>query len=246
MKIFELDIFGFTLAPTYYGLSYALTFIIGYLIFKKRNWLNQKQIDDLFFYIVAWVIVWGRLGYVLFYNLSSYMQNPLDIFKVWEWWMSFHGGTIWVIIAMILFAYKNKLNFYKLADHICIIVPIGIALIRFANYLNKELLGFSYTGLLSINGQFPSPLLESFLEWIVLFGIIYYFYRRQSFTWQIASVFLIGYWFFRVLVELFVRLPDAQVGYVVAWVSRGAILSMLMIFAWLYFYIQQKNNAKLQ
>ena len=245
MKIFELEILWFTIAPSYYGLMYALTFIVGYIIFIKQKWLSQKQIDDLFFYIVGWVIFGGRLGYILFYNLSSYIESPLNIFKVWEWGMSFHWWVLGVLTAMILFSRKNNLNFYKLADSITFIAPIGISLIRFANYLNKELLGFAYNWPLSVDWRFPSPLLESFLEWIVLFIILFFVRQKQAFIWQIACVFLIGYWFFRIVVEVFVRTPDVQIGYLFGLFSMGTLLSSIMILLGIYYYIRLKKHAKL-
>ena len=249
MKIFDITLFWIHISPSYYGLMYALWFMIWYYIIKSRKVIPEKILDDLLMYIVFWVILWWRLWYILFYNFSYYLNNPSDIFKVWEWWMSFHWGVIWVIIAMLLFSKKYKINFFKLADQIALVIPIWLWLWRIWNYLNKELLGFSpYNGPLNIDWKFPSPLLEMFLEWIILFIILNYLYtkKRNNFKpWQIASLFLILYWTFRIFVEAFFRMPDSFVWYIWWYFTLWELYSIPMILIWIYlfYYLKKKKNA---
>ena len=169
MTIFDINFLWFHIAPTYYGLMYVFWFIFWYVIVKKRAIINKKNIDDLFFYIFLWVLLWWRLWYILFYNFYQYLLDIWAIFRVWEWWMSFHGWLIWVIVAMFLFSRKYKINFYKLSDQITAVLPIWLWLWRIWNYLNWELLGFApYDWFLSVFKDgvwyFPSPLLEAVLE----------------------------------------------------------------------------------
>jgi phosphatidylglycerol:prolipoprotein diacylglycerol transferase len=227
---------------------YALGFLSWYYIIKKRKVIPEKILDDLLMYIVLWVVLGWRLWYVIFYNLSYYIWNPIDIFKVWNGWMSFHWWVIWVIIAMILFSERYKINFLKLADQITLVLPIWLGLGRIWNYLNKELLWFSnYYWPLNINWRFPSPLVEMLLEWIILFIILNYLYikkRNQLKNWQIASLFLIFYWIFRIFVEVFFREPDAFIWYIWKYFTLWEIYSLPMIIIWIYFYIKLWKNEK--
>ncbi len=222
---------------------------------KQKNSLAPKTklkigdfMDSLLFYIFFWVVIGWRLWYILFYNFSQYMSDPLSIFKVWEWWMSFHGGVIWVVIAMYFFSKKHKINYYSLADQVTAILPIGLWLWRIWNYLNKELLWFwEYYWPLAIKtssgSYFPSPLIEFILEWVVLFIILNIIIRKKKFEWQIASLFLIFYWIFRIIVEAFFREPDAHIWYILNYFTLWEIYSLPMVIAWIYFY-SKLSNAK--
>jgi len=246
MKIFDITIFWINIAPSYYWLMYALGFLLGYYIIKYRKIINEKILDDLLIYIVVWVILWWRFWYILFYNISYYLSNPIEIFKVWEWGMSFHWWVIWVIIAMLLFSKKYKINFYKLADQITLVLPIWLWLWRIWNYLNKELLGFSnYYWPLNINWRFPSPLIEMFLEWIILFVILNYIYTKKKDyfkPWQIASLFLIFYWIFRIIAEAFFREPDINIWYILNYFTLWEIYSLPMVIIWIILFIKLKNE----
>jgi phosphatidylglycerol:prolipoprotein diacylglycerol transferase len=259
MQIFETTIFGITIAPSYYWLMYALWFIFGYWLIKNRIYVNKKNIlepitnwkiwdfmDSLLFYIFFWVVIWGRLWYVIFYNFSNFISNPIDILKVWEWWMSFHWWIIWVTIAMILFSKRQKISFYKLADQISLVVPIWLWLWRLWNYLNKELLWFSpYNWPLNIDWRFPSPLVELLLEWIVLFIILNLAYKYKKLkNWQIASLLLILYWTFRIFVEAVFREPDTHIWYIWNYFTLWEIYSLPMIIIWIYFYIKLEKQKK--
>lgn len=247
MTIFELNIFWITIAPSYYWLMYAIWFLAGYYIIKKRWFISDKKLDDLFLYIVAWVILWWRLGYILFYNLESYISSPLDILKIWEWWMSFHWWVIWVIIVMILFSKKYKVDFLKLSDQVTLVLPIWLWSWRIWNYLNWELLWFAnYNSFLAYYKNwiwyFPSPLLESLLEWLVLFLILAYFYNKKSLAkWQIASLFLIFYSIFRIFVEAFFRTPDSHIWYILWFLTMWEILSLPMLIIWLILFYKFKK-----
>ena len=251
MTIFDITIFWLHIAPSYYWLMYALWFGLWYYIVNKRWLIKWELLDSLLFYVFMWVILGWRLWYILFYNLNYYIDNYLDILKVWEWWMSFHGWVIWVVIAMILFARKNSISFYKVADEVCAILPIWIWFGRIWNYINKELLWFSpYNWWFAVEQNniyyFPSPLLEALLEWLVLYIILNYFYHKKRSDWQLASLFLIFYWIFRLLVEIFFRMPDSHIWYIFKYFTMWEILTIPMIIIWILFYIKldnKKNNV---
>lgn len=246
MKIFEIDLFWLTLAPTYYGLMYVLGFLYGIWAIKRTWKYSQVQRENLFLYIFIWVVLWWRLGYILFYNLSAYLASPLDIFKIWEGWMSFHGWMLWVWVALLLFSRRYKLSFLSLWDDIAKIVPVWLFLGRIWNYLNKELLWFPYNGPLAVytphGSYFPSPLLEALLEWLVIFVILNFMIKKTAFPGQLASLFIILYWIFRTLIELFVRTPDIHIWYYFWFLTQGSILSIVMILIWSAWYIYLWKN----
>jgi phosphatidylglycerol:prolipoprotein diacylglycerol transferase len=265
MTIFSVNILWITISPSYYWLMYAIWFLAGYYIIKRRVKNSPsltgipldkgESLEDLFLYIFLWVILWWRLGYVLFYNFSSYISEPLSILKIWEWWMSFHGWVIWVILAMILFSKKYNFNFLKLADQVTLVLPIWLWLGRIWNYLNGELLWYSwYTWFLAVYKNwvwyFPSPLLEALLEWLILFIIlntVYYINTKvrcvttnkpikYGFDWQIASLFLIFYSIFRILVEIFFRSPDSHIWYIFWYFTIWELLTIPMLILGIYCY----------
>jgi len=244
MTIFELNLFWLNIAPTYYGLMYAISFFIIYLLIKSRKYFTNKQIDDLFFYLFLWVLLWWRLWYILFYDLSFYLANPLDIFKIWNWWMSFHGWMTWVTLAIYYFSKVRNKNFLKVSDEIVLFVPIGLFFGRIWNYINKELLWFEYYWFLAVElwnkSYFPSTLLEAFLEWIILLIILLFISNRKKYLWQIWVYFLIFYWVFRFLIE-FIRTPDPQIGYIFWFITMWQILSLFMIIFWFFlsFYLSK-------
>lgn len=247
MTIFEIQLFWITIAPTYYWLMYAISFMIWYFIFIKRKIYTKEQIESLFIYIFIWVLLGWRLGYVLFYNFPFYLKNPLSIINVTEWWMSFHGWVIWVILAMILFSRIQKVNFRQLADEIITVLPIWLFFGRIWNYLNKELLWYeNYFWPLAVKiwdkSYFPSPLLEAFLEGFILFLIVNFAYKSKKFKlWQVATLFLIFYWIFRIFVEIFFRTPDAHIWYIWWFITMWTILTLpMIIFGLIIFFILRK------
>jgi len=243
--ILGFEIFWFQLQISLYWFMYALSFLWGYYLLKKSKRFTSQELESLFFYVFAGVILWGRIGYILFYNLPYYLENPLKMLFVWEWGMSFHGGLIGVSIAMYLFARKWKYNFFKLSDELARIIPLGLFLGRLGNYFNKELLWFPYSWPLAVKTPdgsfFPSPLLEAFLEGICLFLFLNWIYKKKHFDGQIASLFLIGYGILRIFTEIFVRTPDAQIGYIFPHISLGTLLSsvMIVIGGWVYLKLRK-------
>lgn len=252
MTLFEIHFFWFTLAPSYYWLMYAFAFLAWYYYILYKNIMSKNELESLFFYVFLWVILWGRLWYVLLYDWEFYWQNPWNIFKVWEWWMSFHGWFLWVVWAVILFAKKYHLNFWKIIDELAVIVSLWIWAGRIWNYLNKELLWYSpYHWWLAVEKlwiyYFPSPLLESFLEWWVMFIILYFINKYKNFYGKTSAYFLLCYSIFRIFVEIFFRTPDPQIWYIFWFLTMGIVLSFPMFILWIILiFILKKNEVKYQ
>jgi phosphatidylglycerol:prolipoprotein diacylglycerol transferase len=234
-------------AIRWYSLAYIAGIIIGWQLGKKiivkkfqntRQQFNIKLFDDLITYLVISIILGGRVGYVIFYNLEYYASNPLDVIKIWEGGMSFHGALFGVIVGTFLFAIKNKLSTFLLLDVIACVSPIGIFFGRIANFINGELIGKATNVSWSVIfpavdmlPRHPSQLYEAFLEGIVLFLILNTFIVKKNYKiGTCSSLFLIYYGVFRIFSELF-REPDSQIGYLFNLLSMGTILSFIMMFA---------------
>lgn len=225
----------------WYGISYVVGFLFGWHLLRRRarcvHWgFSDEQVADLVFYVMLGVLIGGRLGYVFFYNFSYYLQQPFAIFNIGQGGMSFHGGLLGVLFAMSFFAYKTKQVFFKIADFIAPVVPIGLGAGRLGNFINGELWGapsqvawamiFPTGGPLS---RHPSQLYEAFLEGLVLFMILWFFSIKPRPVGAVSGLFLIGYGLFRFIVE-FVRSPDPQIGYLAfGWLTMGQLLSLPMI-----------------
>lgn len=244
MKIFEITLFGVTIAPTYYALMYILAFVVAWFFVKKFfTFKKSEHLDELFFLVGLGVIFGGRLGYVLLYNFSHYISHPLEIFMIWQGGMSFHGGLVGVILAVLFFAKKFDYPFWKVIDILAVITPIGLLFGRFGNYLNNELYGFAdYNGpfAMVVAGvpHFPSPLLEMFLEGFVLFSIMaFLFFRTKMYekTGKLSGIFLVSYAIFRIFVEFF-RLPDAHIGYIfgTVFLTVGMMYTAIMFISGLF------------
>ena len=176
----------------WYSLSYIFTFIFGSILIKKLNKkslnnLSDIQIDKFFVWAVLGVIIGGRVGYVVFYQLQLFFQDPLYIFQIWKGGMSFHGGLIGMILAIYLFAKQNNLSFFYLSDLVSIVAPIGLFLGRISNFINTELYGritdFPFAiiyPLIDNNPRHPSQLYEAFFEGVVLFIILYLIFIKKS------------------------------------------------------------------
>ncbi len=235
------------IAIRWYSLAYILGIIIGWWFGKKiithilKDFYLKFKIedfDDLISYIIISLILGGRIGYVLFYNLKYYLSNPLDIIKVWEGGMSFHGALIGIIFGTYLFSLKKKTSTLFLLDIIACVSPIGIFLGRIANFINGELVGkvtnvswsvvFPSVDMLP---RHPSQLYEALLEGLLLFLILNILIFTKKYKVGIcSSLFLICYGIFRIISEFF-REPDAHIGYVLNSISIGTILSSLMILS---------------
>lgn len=246
---------------------YALSYIVGFMLFL---WLGRRRIaqgntlftremlDDFLTWGILGVIIGGRLGYVLFYKFSTYIDHPLDIFKVWEGGMSFHGGFLGVLAAMWLFSRKYKISFLKTMDFVAPLVPLGLASGRIGNFINGELwgrvtdinafwaMGFPQAHYEDVEAathnplwaewlqqyamlpRHPSQLYQFALEGICLFIVLWIFSKKTRPDGQVASLFLAGYGFFRFLAE-FARQPDDYLGLLTLGLSMGQWLSVPMI-----------------
>ena len=233
---------------------YALAYVAGILLGQYYViWLNKrlaapllikKAQDDLILYAVLGVILGGRTGYVLFYNLAYYFDHPADIAQIWHGGMSFHGGLLGVLIAFYFFARRYKIYWLQLMDLLAAATPIGLFFGRLGNFVNGELYGrvtdmpwgmvFPHGGPLP---RHPSQLYEASLEGLTLFIVLWLFAtktRALQYRGILGGTFVGGYGLSRFIVEFF-REPDAQVGYLVGGLSMGQLLCMPMIAfgAWL-------------
>ncbi len=238
----------------WYSLAYIMGIVLGWLYCKKKLIKDQHILnlfDDFITYLIIGIILGGRLGYALFYNLKYYLENPVEILMVWNGGMSFHGGLIGVIIASQLFSSKYKINQFVFLDLVALSAPIGIFFGRIANFINSELIGratdlpWSVQFILLDNiKRHPSQLYEAFFEGIVLFVLLSYFFKKDYLQnpGKISSLFLIFYSFFRFLLEFF-RSPDLQIGYLFLDLTLGQLISILFLIAGIFlFYL--KNNEK--
>ena len=238
----------------WYSLAYIAGIVIGWLLCKKifiKNSRLNEIFDDYITYLIIGIIIGGRFGYVVFYNFNYYINNILDIFKIWEGGMSFHGGLIGVIISSIIFAKKHKQDPFLFMDLVSLVAPIGIFFGRLANFINSELYGkvtevpWAVTFVQIDNmSRHPSQLYEAFLEGIILFLILMHF-RKKNYLEKpglISAIFLIIYSIFRFGIEFF-RIPDEQLGYLILNLSMGQFISIITIILGVaLFYI--KNEIK--
>ena len=244
----------------WYSLSYIFGILIGWwygkIVLKKQlvesiEKIYSSKYDDLITYIIIGVIIGGRLGYILFYNLNFYLDNILEIFKIWKGGMSFHGGLIGVIISTLIFSNKNNLNYRVYFDTISVVAPIGIFLGRISNFINSELYGTPTQkpwGIVFPNvdslKRHPSQIYEALLEGIVLFIILNFlvFNKKNKFGF-ISCIFLILYGFFRIICEQY-REPDEHIGYLLNHLSVGTVLSLGMILFGTLFLLKVHYEKK--
>jgi phosphatidylglycerol---prolipoprotein diacylglyceryl transferase len=242
---------------SWYGLMYVLGFFASYLLvryqMKKKDFgITRLEVENLYFYLILGLVIGARLGYVLFYDLKMYLSDPLEIFAIWHGGMSFHGGLIGVLIVGILFSWKNKKSFWKIADLIIVTVPIGLGLGRIGNFINGELYGrvtrvpwgmiFPRGGALP---RHPSQLYESALEGGVLFLILWFLKDRKLTSGGLLALFLSLYGLFRFFVEFF-REPDSQLGYILGPFTMGQVLCSFMVIGGvlLLIYLKWKQSGK--
>ena len=238
----------------WYSLAYILGIIIGWILCKKifiKDLDINQRFDDFISYLIIGIIIGGRLGYVLVYNFNYYINNIVDIFKIWQGGMSFHGGLLGIIVASILFAKKNNQDTFIYTDLVSLVAPVGIFFGRFANFINSELYGkvtevpWAVTFVQVDNlSRHPSQLYEAIFEGIILFILLLYF-RNKNFLEKpglISGLFLIFYSVFRFCIEFF-RVPDEQIGYLIFNLSIGQIISLVFIMiGTIVFYL--KNETK--
>ena len=231
------------LAIHWYGLMYLAGFMAFLWLGRRRiaalnhPQINTKLLDDLLFYGVLGVILGGRLGYVLFYKASYYLDHPLEILAVWQGGMSFHGGFLGVLVAMVWLAYKKNLRWLQLTDFIAPLVPPGLAFGRLGNFINGELWGrpadvpwamvFPQVDNLP---RHPSQLYEFALEGVLLFALLWLYARKPRPVGAVSGLFLIGYGSLRFIAE-FSREPDGFLGLLSFGMSMGQWLSLPMVLA---------------
>lgn len=258
------------LAIRWYALAYIAGLVLGWryvvrLMRREDIWgrrgapATADDIDDLLTWVALGVILGGRLGYVLFYNPGYYLANPLQIPVLWEGGMSFHGGFLGVILAIVGFARKRGIPLFSLGDSIAAAAPIGLFFGRIANFINAELYGratdvpwavlFPVPPDGHLEARHPSQLYEAALEGLLLFLVLRLLTHRRDALERpglVTGVFLIGYGLSRIVVET-VREPDAHIGYLVplGWtgVTMGMVLSLPMVLIGLWFALRAKGQA---
>ena len=227
----------------WYGLMYVLGFVAFLLLGKYRarqpgSSINSEQVDDILFYGALGVILGGRIGSVLFYNFSSFLQDPLMLVRIWEGGMSFHGGLLGVAFAMWLLARKFKLPILKVSDFVSPLVPLGLCAGRIGNFINAELWGrqtdvpwgMVFPKVDAVT-RHPSQLYQAALEGLALFIIVWLFSSKPRPMGAVTGLFLAGYAIARIIVEFF-RVPDDHIGFVAFnWMTQGQLLSIPMLIA---------------
>ena len=243
------------LAVRWYGLMYLLGFGFSYLYMRQIvRWrqfnFSTEDISDMIFYGVLGVILGGRLGYVFFYNAGYYFQHPLEIPAVWQGGMSFHGGFLGVVVALLLFGKRRKKSLLEIGDLVAAATPIGLFFGRIGNFINAELWGRTTDvpwAIVFPGGgsapRHPSQLYEACLEGILLFLLLMFLHRRQVAKGMVMFIFIGGYGLARLIVEFF-REPDAHIGFLPGQVTMGQLLSLPMVAVGLIGAYLIWNNRK--
>tara|TARA_B100000902_G_scaffold113353_1_gene114496 strand:+ start:548 stop:1327 length:780 start_codon:yes stop_codon:yes gene_type:complete len=239
-----LVIFSFEIR--WYSLSYILGIVLGWYLAKLffiDNNLKDK-FDDYITFVIIGLILGGRLGYVIFYNFEYYLENPIDIIKIWQGGMSFHGGVIGIVVASLIFSKKDNDNAFQYLDIIALVSPIGIFFGRIANFINSELYGHETNvpwgvKFIQIDDLYrhPSQIYEALLEGLILFLLLTFLRNKKRFKkpGKISSLFLIFYSIFRFIVEFF-RVPDEHLGYLILNLTMGQLISFIFFVIGLSIY----------
>tara|TARA_Y100000741_G_C18255517_1_gene558816 strand:- start:1797 stop:2570 length:774 start_codon:yes stop_codon:yes gene_type:complete len=243
----------FSLEIRWYSLSYIFGVLLG-LFYCKKILIKEKHIselfDDLISYIIIGIIVGGRLGYVIFYNLKYYLHNPIEILMIWNGGMSFHGGLVGVFVFTIFYARKKKIDKFIFLDLISASAPIGIFLGRISNFINSELYGKQTDVYWSVIfpkidnvTRHPSQIYEAFLEGVILFIILFILIKKKYLLKPglISAFFLIFYSIFRFIIEFF-RAPDEQLGFVYLNLTMGQLISFIFLIFGFYLFFLKKNE----
>jgi len=247
---FQLGFFKIYWYSIMYLLAFGIAWLLALVKTKNNNNWNREQINDLIFYCALGVVIGGRIGYTLIYNLNHFLFNPLVIFKTWEGGMSFHGGLIGVLVSIWLFSRKYKKKFTTITDFVAPLAPLGLGAGRIGNFINGELFGrisnVPWAIIYPTGGPFPrhpSELYEFLLEGILLFIIIWHYSSKPKPNFAVSSMFLICYGLFRFIAEFF-RQPDAQFNFIAFnWITIGQLLSTFMIIVGMFFmWLSYKKN----
>ncbi|WP_457585542.1 prolipoprotein diacylglyceryl transferase [Ensifer canadensis] len=263
----EIDPVIFQIGPLavhWYGLAYVAGILIGWyyarrLVLNTSLWRNGEpaatlaQLDDFLLWAAGGIVLGGRIGYILFYDLGSVLENPIRALEIWNGGMSFHGGFIGTTLAMIIFARRNGIALWSMFDIVAAVVPIGLFFGRVANFINGELWGrlssAPWAMVFPTGGPFarhPSQLYEAALEGSLLLAVIAWFiYRRHALKSPglVTGIFVLGYAASRIFVEFF-REPDAQIGYLAGgWLTMGMLLSLPMALAGIWAIARARRAA---
>ncbi len=230
----------------WYSLAYVVGILYGWWRGRRlceRVGLSRQEVDDFVLWGFLGVILGGRVGYVLFYNARYFWEHPLDILKIYEGGMSFHGGLLGVGVAVLVYGYVHKISIRALSDTLCVVVPVGLGLGRVANFVNVELWGRITevpwgVVFVSIDShvRHPSQLYEAFLEGLVLLVLMEVLIRVRlvlSYRGLTSGIFFIGYGVMRIVCEFF-REPDVQIGLLFDWISMGQVLSVPLLLLGFY------------
>jgi phosphatidylglycerol:prolipoprotein diacylglycerol transferase len=240
----------------WYALAYIAGLILGWRIILRQSRapgaaMSAKQVDDFVVWATIGVILGGRLGYVLFYRPAFYFENPLEILFIWQGGMSFHGGLLGVMAAILLFSPKYTLNAFGVADMIATAAPIGLFFGRIANFINAELWGrasdLPWAMVFPTGGavpRHPSQLYEAALEGVLLFVVLYLLLRLTSIRTRpgaLTGVFIAGYGLARLFVEFF-REPDAHLGFLLGGATMGQLLSLPLVAFGLWLIVRTRRH----
>ncbi len=256
--IFQVGFF----ALRWYSLAYLVGILLAWWLVRQMSVFSKStftvlKVDDFLGYAILGIILGGRLGYVVFYNLFYFMENPLDIFAVWKGGMSFHGGLLGMIVATILFCKKKKINLYMVSDMLCVVAPIGLFLGRLANFANGELYGrithnVPWAIIFPMGGDFPrhpSQLYEGLWEGLFLFVVLNWIWwkipkyrNRYGFT---AGLFFCLYAVGRFVLEMF-REPDAHLGFWAQYFTMGQLLCVPMALLGIWLIWQSSPRVRLK
>ncbi|HVI25670.1 MAG TPA: prolipoprotein diacylglyceryl transferase [Xanthomonadaceae bacterium] len=279
----QIDPIALTLGPLqihWYGLMYLLGFGVAWWLGRRRvragrlPGVDEHGYGDLMFYAMLGVVLGGRIGYILFYDLSAYLADPLQVFKIWQGGMSFHGGLLGVCVAVWWWSRRRGLAVMDTIDFVAPLVPPGLGFGRIGNYINGELWGklthadwgvvfpaslpmpYAAMDAATLRAQFeagaldafarhPSQLYQALLEGLLLFVVLWWFSARPRPRYAVAGVFALLYGVFRFLVE-FVRVPDAQLEYLAfGWLTMGQLLSLPLILLGLFWLWRSRNAPTL-
>jgi phosphatidylglycerol:prolipoprotein diacylglycerol transferase len=278
----QIDAVAFAIGPVrihWYGLMYLLGFLVAWWLGRRRiragrlPGVSEQGFSDLLFYAMIGVVLGGRLGYILFYDLGTYLQHPLQMLKVWQGGMSFHGGLVGVVVAAWWWSRRRGVHLMDTMEFIAPLVPPGLGFGRLGNLINGELWG-KFTGggwgvvfpgapefadwpRAQLEAQFasgaldryarhPSPLYQALLEGLVLFVVLWWCSRKPRPRYVVAGLFALLYGAFRFAVE-FVREPDAQLGYLAfGWLTMGQLLSLPLIVLGLIWLGMSRRAPTLQ
>jgi|TARA_B100000780_G_scaffold278009_1_gene250198 phosphatidylglycerol:prolipoprotein diacylglycerol transferase len=244
----------FSLEIRWYSLAYIVGILLGWYLAKKFFILNnvKNKFDDYITYVIIGLILGGRLGYVFFYDFDYYLNNFLDIIKIWQGGMSFHGGVIGIIIASILFSKKYKDDVFEYLDIIALVSPVGIFFGRIANFINSELYGHETSvpwavQFIQIDNLYrhPSQLYEAILEGVFLFLIMIFFWNKSKLKvpGKLSALFLVFYSILRFFAEYF-RVPDDQLGYLILDLTMGQLISCVFFLTGLFLYYLKDDTKK--